>query len=304
MTLTIFSHFDHENKIDDYVIYYLKSLKEISNEIVFVSTSQLENSEQIKLINICTKVIIRENIGYDFMSYKVGLLASGVEYKKFDQIILCNDSVYGSLFPLNKMFIKMNKLKDDCWGIFKSFECKKHLQSFFLVFNKKIIDSNFLFDFFSKVIPLNSKNEIIKNYEIGLSTSLINANFCLNSYIKYPLIINRFIVFYKAMSSFSCKLNKDSSFTVAVLRLFGRFIRNFYKHFLLIILNNKINCSLYFWEYSLKKKCPVIKVELFRRNPTGFFPFSSLITSISKNTNYPISLINKHVKRTKKFYEN
>lgn len=288
MRLIIFSHFDYENLIDDYIIYYLEKLNEISNDIVFVSTSQLITKETDKITKLCTKIISRENIGYDFMSYSIGLLSSGIDYKIYDQIILCNDSVYGPLFPLENMFLMMKNKKKDCWGIFQNFEINKHLQSFFLVFEKNIISSNFLDRFFSEIKIINTKNEIIKTYEVGLSIALEENGFILLPFIKKPSIIDKLLSFFDIIK-IQIKLTK-------------RILHNIFYYFNLIVISEKINYSLYFWEYSLNKKCPFIKIELFRKNPTGIFSYLQLLNSISKNSKYPSELIEKHIQRTKKFY--
>ena len=43
--IVIFAHYDKNNCIDDYVIYYLEQLKLISKYIIFVSDSDLNKEE-------------------------------------------------------------------------------------------------------------------------------------------------------------------------------------------------------------------------------------------------------------------
>ena len=101
----VFVHYDKQNIVDDYVIYYLKELKIVTNTIIFVSTSDLANKERKKLEKYCDKIIIRENVGYDFYSWKIGLKILGT-LNIFDEIILCNDSVYGPLVKFQTIFDK------------------------------------------------------------------------------------------------------------------------------------------------------------------------------------------------------
>jgi lipopolysaccharide biosynthesis protein len=46
--LAVFSHYDVDNIIDDYVVYYLLKLKEVVTDIIFVSTSMIGNSDKEK----------------------------------------------------------------------------------------------------------------------------------------------------------------------------------------------------------------------------------------------------------------
>ena len=72
--LCVFAHWDRDNKIDDYVIYYLKALKEVCETIIFVSDCNLEPNETNKLNNIADFVIAQKHGEYDFGSYKRGFL--------------------------------------------------------------------------------------------------------------------------------------------------------------------------------------------------------------------------------------
>ena len=68
----VFAHYDKDRIIDDYVIYYLKSLKEIFDNIVFVSCLEIPKEEIAKLDGIADYVICENHNEYDFGSYKRG----------------------------------------------------------------------------------------------------------------------------------------------------------------------------------------------------------------------------------------
>ena len=72
--LCIFAHYDKDNIIDDYVIYYLNSLKEVCDDIIFVSDNNLQEEERNKLNGIVSKIIAKSHGEYDFGSYKRGFL--------------------------------------------------------------------------------------------------------------------------------------------------------------------------------------------------------------------------------------
>ena len=111
----ILVHYDRDNTVDAYLTPYIEALKANSTHLVFISTAKLSSQEQEKLRTYCHTVIIRENIGYDFMSYQKGL--ESFHYQDYDEVLFCNDSVYGPLSPLGTLFDTMSQNTCDFWGI-------------------------------------------------------------------------------------------------------------------------------------------------------------------------------------------
>ena len=175
-TLAVFAHYDYDNEVKEYVIYYLTQLKLICDEIIFVSTSELKEKECSQISSICSEIITRGNKGHDFYSYKVGLDYIG-DLSPYEQVILCNDSCIGPLFDLEAYFNNMNELDVDFWGVSACARPFLHIQSYFLVFNRTVINSIVFKDFWQQVNVLNNKDEIVMNYEVGLSQKLLNADF-------------------------------------------------------------------------------------------------------------------------------
>ena len=68
----IFAHYDKDGIIKDYILYYLKELKMVADKIVFVSCSDLKNSESLN--GLADKIIAEPHNEYDFGSYKRGFL--------------------------------------------------------------------------------------------------------------------------------------------------------------------------------------------------------------------------------------
>lgn len=202
--LSVFAHYDKDNIIDGYVIYYLKALKEICNTIIFVSDCYLSELEQNKIKDIADYIIAEKHGEYDFGSYKRGYLFALENSLDFDELIFVNDSCYGPFYPLKPIFEKMEKKKCDFWGMThnsygipeaytnndESFYIKPpwipHIQSYFLVFNSKIIKNDIFNNFIANIKKLESKNDIIRTYEIGLTVTLKEKGF------KPAVYINKF----------------------------------------------------------------------------------------------------------------
>lgn len=171
--LAVFVHFDKDGIVDPYVEFYLQSLKMVVETIVFVTTSFLDDESRHKAKQYCYHVIERDNIGYDFMSYKRGLTVCPLE--EYDEVLICNDSVYGPFSPLDKLMEKMSMVECDYWGMTESFQFTHHLQSYFLLFKRKAFLSEAFVKFWNNVGVIESKADLIREYEIGLSVQLQQA---------------------------------------------------------------------------------------------------------------------------------
>lgn len=70
----VFAHYDKNNLIQDYVVYYLSELKKYAEKIIFVSDSDVLPEELKKIEGIVEQSIIGRHGEYDFGSYKRGFL--------------------------------------------------------------------------------------------------------------------------------------------------------------------------------------------------------------------------------------
>lgn len=182
--VVVFAHYDKNNKIDDYVAYYLKSLKEAGCEVVFVSCCELDNSEIEKVKDYVIHSICEKHDEYDFGSYKRGFLYLKNFLNVYDELIFANDSCYGPIYPISEVFANMEKEDCDFWGITKNnfgykksighfFVKRPHIQSYFVAFNKKIFTSEDFQKFMLSVVHQDNKKLIVSKYEIGLTELLV-----------------------------------------------------------------------------------------------------------------------------------
>lgn len=129
------------------------------------------------------ELIERENVGYDFASYRAGLDAVA-DLSQFDDVVLCNDSFVGPLRPFAQIFAEMAERRVDFWGITASRRIEPHLQSYFLVFRRWVVGSPAFTGFWAAMVPLSHRREVIQRYEIGLSRTLLAAGFAMGSYFE------------------------------------------------------------------------------------------------------------------------
>lgn len=199
----IFAHYDKDGIIKDYILYYLKELKTVANTIVFVSCSNLKNSESLN--GLADKIIAEPHNEYDFGSYKRGFLFLQDKLNNYDELIFANDSCYGPLCPLEDVFLEMGNRNCDFWGITKNnFGYKKnighffikrpHIQSYFVVIKKCIFNKDFFAEFMKSITHQANKKLIISNYEIGLTELLLDKGYTYSTLISAYENINNITI--------------------------------------------------------------------------------------------------------------
>lgn len=275
----VVAHFSPFNRLDENFILLINCLEAKFDKVVLVSTSLLTEEDTLLFPSI--KFIIRPNIGYDFYSYKVGY-----EYLKknhvFGNILFTNSSFYilnEEVFKKTLTFaIELSK-NFDVVGMTSSRQISWHLQSYFLLINKRLLREVAMNAFFRSIQPLNSKFDLILQYELGLSSLLIEIN------AKYTTLFE---------PGLHAKI-------VASLGWGKRIFINSQKKMRFIeILRESRNPNLtHFCSRELAKKFGFIKSEVLRNNP------HSLNLRFVKNhtTSEILTGINLSIDDTKSFYK-
>ncbi len=253
--LCIFASFSGQSRVAGYVEYYLKNLRAAGCDVIFVSTSaEIAKHDQHILQELCHMVVHRENRGLDFGSWKAGLLYSGVEWQKYKKILFANDSCYAPLYPMEKL------LQQEGHGVLSitdSLEQEPHLMSYFLLCHQDVINHPDFLKFWQNVrmVPTRLKGFIVQLYEIGFSRHFRKCGFHLKA--AYPVT----------------EIGSELGLSEAELET--------------------TNPTHRFWRYLVEaKKCPVLKVDLFKR----YFKANQDNTwrPVVSAANYDIRLILEH----------
>lgn len=284
----VFAHFDRDGHVDEYVRYYLSCLLTVTDHIHFVTVCKLNAESYQALVSQGIEVTQRDNVGYDFVSYSVGLKT--LEIAAYDEIIICNDSVYGPFFELDSVFRYMKNVDCDFWGITESLEISRHIQSYFVVFRATVLSDDVFRRFWSDVQVLADKNAIIAEYEIGMSQQFLESGFCASSYVSN----SRGSMLRRAFQSLPQFLRR--------YRLRWK-ERGFYTHLLGILFRGdtpQLNPTQFEWKTLLvKHRSPFLKIELLRENPLQIAQIDQAIDLIKAETDYPSDLILGHLARIK-----
>lgn len=185
-SLAILVVFTDDGMIDNYVIYLAEHIKVIVKTLIITVNGELKESMRKKLDNCSDHVFERKNEGFDCGAYKDTLekYFGWDKVKKFDELILLNDSCYGPIYPLEAVFEQMDKRKLDFWGITEQTPIKAgnysnvllpyHIQTYFVVITKGMLHSKHFSDFWNLVKLSNEYDDTVSNFELKF-THYFNA---------------------------------------------------------------------------------------------------------------------------------
>ncbi len=173
--LICYAHFDANGRVRPFVLHALQVMQHLCVDLIFISNSPLTDQDRAQLSKSCSTIIVNNNTGYDFYMWKLGL--KSVELSLYDQVVLMNSSVFGPLFDMDAAFVQMSQLSCDFWGITECFQMQPHIQTYFLVFNQKVIRSEAFQSFWHGVLPYTNKMQVIQSYEVGLTQWLVESGF-------------------------------------------------------------------------------------------------------------------------------
>lgn len=194
----IFVFFDKEGIVDDYVIFFLKELKKSLDRLLIICNGNMKKKGKKILLELSDEYLERKNEGYDVTAYKLGLQLHGFNFlADYDEVVICNATVFGPFYPFCDMFNVMNERDVDFWGIssfsgttfdpFGTIEygyIPKHIQSYFMVFRRSLHQSPIFWDFFDRLPQIKNYFEAIGYYEAVFTKKMEEAGFRYSTYLE------------------------------------------------------------------------------------------------------------------------
>ncbi|WP_136660988.1 rhamnan synthesis F family protein [Nitratireductor sp. XY-223] len=250
MKALVFAHFSKTDSLSPGVLRAIETYARHVDVIAFVSTSTLPTDAHDSLSRVCKQIIVRNNIGYDFMSWKIGLEAIR-PYDHFQEIILTNDSIIGPLADPTSLFERLSADPRDICGLTLSWEFGRHIQSYFVRYKSGPLRSRAFDAFWNDIAPNSEKQEIIQRYEVALTAFMEKHGHTVGA-------------LYEPRRDFSTP--QRLSIWAANLRLntLGSALRSLRR----TLQTPSLNPTLYLWRETLKADLPFVKKELVRDNPT------------------------------------
>ncbi|MGH8963178.1 MAG: rhamnan synthesis F family protein [Jatrophihabitantaceae bacterium] len=176
----VMAHYDPGGQVAPHVRRNVAALARIAERLVFVTTAPLIEADAA-WVSERAELVRRDNFGYDFFSYRAGLLETG-GLTDYDQVLISNDTFVGPLVDYAEIFTAMADRPFDFWGLTKSDRVKPHVQSFFVCFRGWVVRSHAFQHFWHRMIPLSNRSQVIHRYEVGLTRTLEQAGFAWGSY--------------------------------------------------------------------------------------------------------------------------
>lgn len=191
MRYAVFAGYNSDSKIHPYIITYLKGLNEVTDGVVYIADSSLDETEAKKLQGLVLHTEHQKHNEYDWGSYKRGFhwLQKNGYLDKADELIFANDSCYAPMQSFKPMFEEMSQRKELAfWGNSKNIAFTPHLQSYFMVFRKPVLRSKAFAFFINEITHQKHYQDYINNYELKLTPTLENLGYKWDSWHPYEKI--------------------------------------------------------------------------------------------------------------------
>ena len=169
--------FESEPRLQQYKIIFLEKLAALADKTLIVVNGGLAE-EDLETLGQYGKVLVRNNSGYDTAAFREGILSLGKEtLQHCSQLMLVNDTNIGPMSDLAAVFQTMAGRNLDFWGIsfgetqeditgFNRYGyIPNHLQSYFLVIEPLLLQSEEFYNYWQVLTDTDSREEAIGKHE-------------------------------------------------------------------------------------------------------------------------------------------
>ena len=204
--------------------------------------------------------LVKDNLGYDFGTWFACLAAVRPHLATLDELLLLNDSVFGPMCSPQALADMIASCRGDLVGICDSYEHNYHLQSFFLLFRKNVLQSKCLEQFANAYSYSNTKTAVVQDGELALTPWLQERGFHCEAVFSYERLARRwldrvggYVSLLEKMPEFAGEKDDDVQQVLGLARKLRR--------------GEPVNPSHLFWDVLLDMDCPFVKRELLLKNP-------------------------------------
>ncbi len=285
--VAIFVHFDRRGEVRPYVLRYVEMLQQCAFSVVFVTNSGRLQEAGIKALQpLCAAILIRRNIGYDFGAMREALDLLALPHANTELVLFANDSVYGPLRPLDPIMAQIDFDKADMWGATESWQVRYHLQSYFLIVGRKVLADPNWKKFWQRIRPVQSKEWVIRRYEVGLTQAVVRSGLICNAMWPYNDLVDQ--VDPSLMEGNDSEASKDPR--VAARRSHAGRIRHG------AVSRRPLNPTSDLWRQLLQLGYPFIKRQLLRENPSEVLDLGDWRDEVAKTTGANTEIIDADLK--------
>lgn len=192
--VAIFSYDNPGSKTCRDIIYLINKIREVCSKVYVITNGKSEKIQK----ELSVDISIVDNIhGFDAnrWQYCIKYLWKENIINDIDELVLLNDSVFGPFYEFSEIFSEMSNRELDFWGITyheeirimqknkKNFCVPKRLQTYFMVFNKNMIQSDAFLEFWNKIPRIRNVKEYQKHFEYIMTKQFEDKGFRYSTYI-------------------------------------------------------------------------------------------------------------------------
>lgn len=269
----IYIFYDAEGVVDEYIEYFLNSVYKDFEKILLVVNGKIENESKKRLEKYISQVYMRENYGYDAGAYKDVFLnvIEEDELKKYDEIVLMNNTFFGPLYSFNEIWNKFGE-DVDFWGLSKYTggegvgDFPSHIQSYFIAIRKTLFLNKSFINFWNTMPYPESFWMAVKEFEIKFTVYFENLGFKGKTIIDEWLINEKISANINPSLSYAYSLIKEVKFPILKKKALGINSVNYIDSLQAVkyIESNKLYDVKYIWE------------SLYRNTISSAFNYSEL----------------------------
>ena len=196
--LGVFIFYDKDCLVDDYVIFMLDSFKEAVDDLSIIANVDLNAEQKKKFLKYTDKLDIRENLGLDAGAFKYAYDKYKKYFKKYDELILFNDTFFGPFKPFKEIFNEMDCRDLDFWGLTANYDSEdgygflpdgmihSHIQSFFMAFRKNVLSSDAFNNYWNNYNVNKMLNfvDVVTKHELFFTYYLESNGFKWDTYVN------------------------------------------------------------------------------------------------------------------------
>ena len=188
--------FESEARLQEYKLRFLQALAPLVDDVIVVVNGQLHDDD-INTLENYGRVLTRDNKGYDTAAFREGIFAFGKDkLKDYDQLLLVNDTNIGPMRDLSQVFQEMADKQLDFWGISFGEEQEdvtkenpygyipKHLQSYFLVIEKLMLNDDDFYEYWTHLTDTDSRDKAIGRHETRFTKHFADLGYRFDAVVQ------------------------------------------------------------------------------------------------------------------------
>jgi len=246
----VIAHYHPAGRVARHLLNFIQhARRHVTPHIVFVSTGLSDPYKA--LIESHCHVIQRENVGYDFWSYKIGLESLMAQARPWQRLLIINSSIVITNPALLAHQLFARPLGSGLVGVGRSRQPDDHLQSYCILFEgEPFIRSAAMQRWWAGMEPISERKQVILKYEVGMSQYFLAQGVALDGLYK-PTQKQRLMAIVRAlhMGTLSFDVAPDQN-TVSLDLSYSEFM----------------NPTWYMWK-DLLQQFGIVKIDFLKKSP-------------------------------------